>query len=80
LIGCIKDQETEFGSSCFSILSCFIPPENKDKEFDSRMRLFNKKQFELIKRFLHYLIAIGDQDESAIQKAMNYVVDKINEA
>lgn len=80
MIGCIHDQEAEFGSCCHSILSCFIPPDNNLKEFNARMRLLTKEQSKIVMRFLHYLVAIGDQEGSEIQKAMNCVTSKIDEA
>ncbi|PID66340.1 MAG: hypothetical protein CR975_03520 [Gammaproteobacteria bacterium] len=77
LIGCIKDQKAEFGSSCDTILICFTPPDNKDKAFEARMKLFNKNQLNLIGRFLHYLMAIDIQEKSKIQSALNYIEQKI---
>lgn len=44
MFGCIKDQDAEVGSSCYSVLSCFIPPEKKDNDFNARMRIFTKDQ------------------------------------
>ncbi len=77
LIACIEDYKTEFGSSCDTILMCFTPPKEKNKEFEARMKLFNKKQFNIIKRFLHYLVAVDDQEESKIQSALNYIENRI---
>ena len=80
IIGSIKDDEAAYGSSCFSILQSFIPPEAKDTDFDARMKLLSKEQLELIQRYLYYLLAIGEQTETEIQKAMDYITKKLEEA
>ncbi len=79
LIGSIKDSEAQFGPSYNTILMCFIPPKNENKDFKARMKLFNKKQFHIIRRFLYYLIAIEDSDEVKIKNALNYVEGRIEE-
>ncbi len=77
LIGCIKDQKAEFGSSCTAVLQCFIPPQGKDAEFEARMRLFNRKQLHIIKRFFYYLRAVDDEEETEVQKALHYIENRI---
>ena len=70
LIGCILDDYADHGSTSGTILSCFVPPEKVDSEFEARMRIFTKDQFLVMRRFFHYLIAIGDKDRDLILEAM----------